>query len=108
MMSLDDRLGDGQTQPGPTPGMGSRRVHAIKPIENVRQVPWGNTEPLVFDLETGMSPGRGESDLDRRPRIGIRRGVVQKYDQHLLEPVPVACHMERPVRIYLKRGLGME
>ena len=90
-MQAHDVLDDREAEPGSAQRPAAGLVHAVEPLEQVRQMLLRDADAEVADGHRHLVTGRDGGDFNA-VRSRITQGIGDKILQHLLEPTGIAFH----------------
>ena len=84
-MGLNNVLDDGQPQSGATEDATARLVHTVKPLEQSRQMFFGNAVAVIFDVDRQGAVLTHDVYFDAAAVVAVFGGIVDQIDQSLFQ-----------------------
>jgi hypothetical protein len=94
-MGVDDRLGDGQSEPGAAGAAGAGCVAAIEAIEHAGRVVGRHPRSVVGDDDLATITGGARTEVEPGVAVGVGEGIGDEGADDLLEPVGVTAGFDR-------------
>src|ERR1035437_9390890 len=93
VVPLHNMLHNGQTQPGSAQFTRPRLIDSIEPLKKPGVVLSRNSRSTIRNFERHkLRPRATPMDFDRAPHGSVFTGIIQKIDEHLLNPPGIGSH----------------